>query len=90
MLLVYIEKILKLSAINSKENELIANFCFGLYHLTIPSGKNLNETAIKIDKQHKLSWFDIKTLNNALTAETLKQMQSYFGTTYMLGFCRSR
>ena len=81
MLLVYIGKLLKLSAINSKEDELIANFCTGLYHLTIPPGKNLNETAIEIDEQHKLSWFDIETLNNAPTAETLKQMQSYFGTT---------
>ena len=52
-----------------------------MYHLTIPPGKNLNETAIKIDEQHKLSWFDIETLNNDPTAETLKQMQSYFGTT---------
>ena len=81
MLLIYIEKILKLSAINSKEDELIANFCTGLYHLTIPPGKNLNETAIEIDEQRNLSWFDIETLNNAPTAETLKQMQSYFGTT---------
>ena len=74
MLLVYIEKILKLLAINSKADELVANFCTGLYHLTIPPGKTLNETAIKIDEQHKLTWFDIETLNNAPTAETLKQM----------------
>ena len=40
VLLVYIEKLLKLSAINSKEDELITNFCSGLYHLTIPPGKN--------------------------------------------------
>ena len=52
-----------------------------MYHLTISPGENLNETAIEIDEQHKLSWFDIETLNNAPTAKTLKQMQSYFGTT---------
>ena len=72
MLLVYVEKILKLSAINLKENELIANFCTGLYHLTIRFGKNINETAIEIDEQHKLLWFDLETLNNAPTAATLK------------------
>ena len=72
---------MKLSALNSKEVKLIENFCTGLYHLTILPCKNLNETAIEIDEQHKLSRFDIETLNNAPTVETLKQMQSYFGTT---------
>ena len=55
MLLVYIKKILKLSALNSKEDDLIANFCAESYHLTIFLGKKLNETVIEIDEQHKLS-----------------------------------
>ena len=47
MLLAYIEKRLKPSALNLKEDELIANFCAGLYHLTNSSRKNLNETAFE-------------------------------------------
>ena len=78
---VYIKKILILSALNSKEDELTAIFYSGLYHLIIPSGKNLSETTIQIDDQHKPSWFDLKTLNNSATVKTLKQMRSYFDTT---------